>query len=376
MPRPASDQLEGTGVASRAAPQHTMRALVQDRYGSPDVLRIAHVPRPVVRTGQVLVRVEASSVNARDWHLMRGEPKLARLLDRSAFERSGPRVKVRGTDFAGVVESVGAGVTRWRTGDAVFGEADAAIAEYVVASQDHVAAVPQRLTFEQAAAMPLAANTALVCLRAAEAEAGERILINGASGGVGTFAVQLAVSMGLHVTAVCSARNVDLLRSLGAETVIDYGREDFSASTNRFDVVLDLVGNRTLRDLLRVVSSTGTVVLSGGGVSGQGRVVGPLAMLLRGQLAARLRHLPVRIPVATPSRENLEHLSELAGNGAVTPVVDRTYPFEAAAEAIRYLETEHARAKVVITTWARLGPPVLHQGFTGRPSRAGWRELR
>lgn len=352
MPRQASEPVSATDVTSRE-PRQTMRALLQDRYGSPDVLLTAHVPKPAPAAGQVLVRVEASSVNARDWHLMRGEPKLARLLDRSTFERSAPKVKVRGTDLAGVVESVGAGVTRWRPGDAVFGEAAAAIAEYVVASQDVIAAVPPTLTFEQAAAMPLAANTALVCLRAGNAQAGHHILINGASGGVGTFSVQLATSMGLHVTAVCSARNVDLVRSLGAEAVVDYGREDFSSGTNRFDVVLDLVGNRTLRDLLRVVSPTGTLVLSGGGVSGQGRLVGPLAMLVRGQLAARLSRHRVRIPAATPSRDNLDELAELAGTGAFTPVVDRTYPFEAAADAIRYLETEHARAKVVITH----GPP-------------------
>jgi NADPH:quinone reductase-like Zn-dependent oxidoreductase len=348
MPQQASEPVSGTDVASRPPPQ-TMRALLQDRYGSPDVLQIAHIPKPTPGPGEVVVQVKASSVNARDWHLMRGEPKLARLLDRSTFERSAPKVKVRGTDFAGVVESVGADVSRWRPGDAVFGEADAAIAEYVLASQDLMAAVPQWLTFEQAAAMPLAANTALVCLRAGNARAGQHILINGASGGVGTFAVQLATSMGLHVTAVCSARNVDLLRSLGAETVIDYQREDFSSGEKRFDVVVDLVGNRTLRDLLRVVSPTGTLVLSGGGVSGQGRIVGPLALLVRAQAAARLRHRRVRTPAATPSRENLEKLAELAGTGAFTPVVERTYPFEAAAAAIRYLETEHARAKVVIT---------------------------
>ena len=158
MPQQASEPASGTNVASRPPPQ-TMRALLQDRYGSPDVLQIAHIPKPTPGPGEMVVQVKASSVNARDWHLMRGEPKLARLLDRSTFERSAPKVKVRGTDFAGVVESVGADVSRWRPGDAVFGEADAAIAEYVLASQDLMAAVPQGLTFEQAAAMPLAANT-------------------------------------------------------------------------------------------------------------------------------------------------------------------------------------------------------------------------
>jgi NADPH:quinone reductase-like Zn-dependent oxidoreductase len=326
-----------------------MKALLQDRYGSPDVLHIAHVPKPAPGPGQVLVQVAASSVNARDWHLMRGEPRLARLLDRSTFECSAPKVKVRGTDFAGIVEFVGAAVTRWQPGDAVFGEADGAIAEYVTASQDVIAAVPPALSFEQAAAMPLSANTALVCLRAGNAQPRQHILINGASGGVGTFAVQLATWMGLRVTAVCSTRNVDLVRSLGADTVIDYRRDDFTDCVDRFDVVLDLVGNRTLRDLLRVVRSPGTVVLSGGGVSGQGRLVGPLFMLVRGQLAARLFGRRIQTPLATPTRESLDELAELARTGAFTPVVDRTYSFERAADAIRYLETEHASAKVVIT---------------------------
>ena len=348
MPRRAGQHAAGTDAASRAR-RRTMRALLQDKYGSPDVLRIADVPMPVAAAGQVVVRVKASSVNARDWHIMRGEPMLARLLDRTTFERSAPRIKVRGTDFAGVVESVGDGVTRWRPGDTVFGEADAAIAEYVLASQDCVAAVPQALTFEQAASMPLAANTALVCLRAGNGQAGQRILINGASGGVGTFAVQLAASMGLRVTAVCSTRNVDLVRSLGAETVIDYRHEDFVAGSGRFDVVLDLVGNRTLSDLLRVVRTTGTVVVSGGGVSGEGRFVGPIAMLVRAQLVSRVSSARIRTPTATPSQQNLNELAELAASGAFTPIVDRTYPFEAAADAIRYLETDHARAKVVIT---------------------------
>ena len=246
MPQHAREPVSVTDVASRGAIQ-TMRALLQDRYGSPDVLHIAHIPKPVPRADHLVVRVQASSVNARDWHVMRGEPKLARLLDRSTFERSAPKVKVRGTDFAGVVDSVGAGVTRWLPGDAVFGESHAAIAEYVVASQDLMAAVPATLTFEQAAAMPLAANTVLVCLRAGNAQAGQHILINGASGGVGTFAVQLATSMGLHVTAVLQRpqRRPAALAGCGDRHRLS-GEKTSAPAMTKFDLVLDLVGNRTL----------------------------------------------------------------------------------------------------------------------------------
>jgi len=325
-----------------------MRALIQERYGSPDVLRIDEVATPVSGRGEVLVRVKAASVNARDWHVMRGEPRLARLLDSATFSRTAPRVKIRGTDFAGTVESVGEGMTRWRPGDDVFGESGAAIAEYVAAPEGVVARMPAGLTFEQAAAIPLAANTALVCLRAGQMEAGQGLLINGASGGVGTFAIQLAKSMRVHLTSVCSARNAELARSLGADVVVDYGREDFTESGRQYDLVLDLVGNRSLRDLRRVLKPSGIIVLSGGGVSGQGRFLGPLSLMIRAQLMARMSRLRLVMPEAKPSTQNLAELAALVESGSVTPIVDKTFAFENAAEAIRYLEMEHARAKVVI----------------------------
>jgi NADPH:quinone reductase-like Zn-dependent oxidoreductase len=208
--------------------------------------------------------------------------------------------------------------------------------------------MPAGLTFEQAAAIPLAANTALVCLHAGQVEAGQSVLINGASGGVGTFAIQLAKSMGVRLTAVCSARNADLARSLGADVVVDYGREDFSESGCRYDLVLDLVGNRSLRDLRRVLKPSGTIVLSGGGVSGQGRFIGPLSTLIRAPLWARVSRVRLVIPDAQPSTQNLAELAALVESGSVTPIVDKTFALEDAAEAIRYLEVEHARAKVVI----------------------------
>jgi NADPH:quinone reductase-like Zn-dependent oxidoreductase len=336
-------------LTARSAAEATMRALVQHTYGSPDVLEVAAVPTPTPGPGQVRVRVAAASVNARDWHIMRGEPRLARLLDRTVFGRAAPRVAIRGTDFAGTVDAVGAGVTRWQPGDPVFGEADAALAEYVVASQELVAPVPPGTSFEQAAALPLAANTALMCLRAGDPTPGARLLINGASGGVGTFAIQLATTMGLHITAVCSARNAELARSLGADSVIDYTVEDFCAAPDRYDMVLDLVGNRSVRDLRGLVHPTGTLILSGGGVSGQGRYIGPLGLLLRAQLMARLPGPRIVVPQALPSTERLEELAVLVASGSVTPVIDRVFDLDHGADALRYLETEHARAKVIVT---------------------------
>ncbi len=311
-------------VAATGAAEATMRALVQDTYGSPDVLEVAAVATPTPGPGQVRVRVAAASVNARDWHVMRGEPRLPRLLDRAVFGRTAPRAAIRGTDFAGTVDAVGAGVTRWQPGDPVFGEADAALAEYVVAPQELVAPVPAGASFPQAAALPLAANTALMCLRAGDPMPGARLLINGASGGVGTFAVQMAKTMGLHVTAVCSARNADLARSLGADSVIDYSVEDICAAPERYDMVLDLVGNRRLRDLRRLVHPAGTLILSGGGVSGEGRYIGPLGLLVRAQLMARLPGPRIVIPQALPSTERLGELAAFVASGSVTPVVDRS----------------------------------------------------
>ncbi|MHA6782031.1 NAD(P)-dependent alcohol dehydrogenase [Pseudonocardia saturnea] len=338
-----------SGTTRSDAAEATMRALVQDAYGSPDVLEVAAVPMPTPGPGQVRVRVATASVNARDWHIMRGEPRLARLLDRTVFGRSAPRVAIRRTDFAGTVDAVGAGVTRWRPGDPVFGEADAALAEYVVASEALVGRVPAGASFPQAAALPLAANTALMCLRGGDPTPGARLLINGASGGVGTFAVQLAKTMGLHVTGVCSARNAAQARSLGADSVIDYDVEDFCAGPDRYDMVLDLVGNRSVRDLRRLVHPTGTLILSGGGVSGEGRYIGPLGLLVRAQLLARLPGPRIVTPQALPSAERLEELAALVASGSVTPVIDRVVDLDHAADALRYLETEHARGKVIVT---------------------------
>ncbi len=337
------------GVTTDATARATMRALVQNTYGAPEVLRTATVPLPTPGPGQVRVRVGASSVNARDWHVMRGEPQLARLLDRRIFGLKAPKLAIRGTDVAGTIDATGPDVSQWRQGDRVFGEADGAWAEYAIAAQDGIAAVPAAMRMEEAAALPLAGTTALTCLSAGQPQAGDRLLINGASGGVGTFALQMARAMGLRVTAVCSARNAEQARSLGADTVIDYATEDFCGRPDQYDMVLDLVGNRPVRALRRLLRPTGTLVLSGGGVPGTGRRIGPLALLARGQVLARRPGPRIVVSQARPTTGRLDEIAALVQSGALVPVIDRVFALDDGAEAVRYVETEHARGKVIIT---------------------------
>lgn len=333
---------------------YDMKAIVQERYGGPEVLLLQEVDRPAVGPLDLLVRVQAASVNARDWHIMRGDPYIVRVISPSLFGLRGPRMKIRGSDFAGRVEAVGSAVTRFGVGDEVYGDigdSDGAFAEYLSAPQDLVERKPGNLSFEEAAAVPLAGNTALTGLRdAAKLEAGQHILINGASGGVGTFVVQIARAFGAVVTAVCSTRNVELMRTLGAEHVIDYTREDFARGSTRYDVLFDLVGNRSLEDCRRVVNPSGTVVLSGGGTSRGGSLLGPMGPMLKAMLMARfVRAQRLVVLTVTPNRANLATLRELIERGQVSPAIDRTYPLEQAPEAIRYMEVEHARAKVALS---------------------------
>ncbi|MFG1815934.1 NAD(P)-dependent alcohol dehydrogenase [Kribbella sp. NPDC049174] len=324
-----------------------MKAVVQERYGAPEALQVQEIDQPGVAGNDVLVRVRAASLNARDWHVMRGDPYVARLMDPATFGLRAPK-GVLGTDFAGVVEAVGPEVRRLKPGDEVFGEAVGAFAEFVKAPETVVDHKPANLTFEQAAAIPLAANTALIGLRdVAQLKAGQQLLINGASGGVGTFAVQIAKALEAKVTAVCRTKNVDLMRSLGADQVVDYTRDDFTRT--QYDVVLDLVGNRSLADLRRALTPKGTLVLSGGGVFRGGSVFGPVGLILRGVLLSRFVGQRIVTFDARPSAENLATLRSMAEDRQLIPAIDRTYPLADIAEAIRYVETEHARAKVVIT---------------------------
>ena len=318
-----------------------MRAIHRDRYGSPDVLDIREVDKPEPTDEQALVRVHASSVNAYDWHMLRGKPYLARLTE--GLRR--PKTTVLGLDVAGVVEAVGDRVTHIKPGDRVFGSRTGAFAEYV--SGKNMVPMPGNLTFEQAAAVSTAGQTALQGLRDHGAlKAGERVLINGAGGGVGTFAVQIAKALGAEVTAVTSTRNVETARAIGAHHVIDYTSEDFTRAEQRYDLVLDVGGNHSLARLRRTLTANGRVVM----IAPQpGQWIGPVTRMAGAFITNRLGAKPARGFLATVNRDDLMTLKELIEAGKVTPVIDRTYSFEDIPEAIRYVESGHVSGKVVVT---------------------------
>jgi NADPH:quinone reductase-like Zn-dependent oxidoreductase len=326
------------------ATKSTMQAIVNRKYGSPDDLKLQEIDKPVVDDDGVLVRVRAASVNPYDWHFMRGLPYLARPM----LGLRGPKQSVRGVDVAGQVEAVGKNVTQFRPNDEVFGAGwSGSLAEYVRGGENDFTPKPASLTFEQAAALPMAGCTALQALRdRGQLQPGQSVLINGAAGGVGTFAVQIAKDLGGDVTGVCSTSNVDMVRSIGADHVVDYTREDFARSDRRYDLVLDLVANRSLSDLRRALTPEGTLLLSGGG---GGRLLGPLALMLRARVRSRFVDQRLLSFLAQLRKEDLVALTELVEAGKITPVIDRTYPLSEAPEAIRYLEAGHARGKVVIT---------------------------
>ena len=323
----------------------TMKAIVRERYGSPDVLKLRDIDRPVIDDDGVLVRVRAASINAYDWHMMRGSPSLVRLM---AGLRK-PKSSAMGVDLAGEVEAVGKNVTEFRPGDEVFGQRVGALAEYVRGTaMSFLVPKPTGLTFEQAAAVPMAASTALQGLRdKGQIKPSQRVLINGASGGVGTFAVQIAKAFGAHVTAVCSTRNVDQARSLGADEVIDYTREDFTRGGRKYDVILDVASSGSLSSRRRVLEPNGTLV--GVGAANNDGTASIVAGLLETAVLSRFGNQKMPFFLAKNSKEDLIVLKELIEAGKVKPVIDRTYPLNQTAEAIRYLETGHARAKVVIT---------------------------
>ena len=316
-----------------------MKAIVQDGYGSPDVLKLREMEKPVVGDDRVLVRVNAASVNAADWHLMRRLPHLIGMLLRS------PRSSVRGFDVAGDVEAVGKNVTRFKPGDEVFGTGIGTFAEYVTTSEDRLAPKPRNLTFEQAAAIPVAGCTALQGLRdKAHVQPGQRVLIYGAGGGVGTFAVQIAKSLGANVTAVSSSRNVDLVRSIGADEVIDYTKEDFTERGQRYDVLFDIGANRSFADCRRVLIPNGTLVL----VGAPNGLWAILSRLLKAQLLSRIGSQQIASFLARVRQEELVVLKELVEAGKLSPVIDRQYPLSEVPDAVRYVGTGDARGKVVI----------------------------
>ncbi len=323
-----------------------MKAIVQERFGPPDVLRLVDTDAPEVGADDVLVRVHAAALNPYDWHIMRGDPLIARLMGEVGLRK--PKARVAGVDAAGRVEAVGANVGGLRPGDEVLGFCQGAFAQYARAQADKLVPKPGRLSFEQAAAVPMAGTTALRGIRDVGAvKAGHRVLVNGAAGGVGTYAVQIAAALGAEVTGVCSTRNVELVRSIGAAHVVDYTTEDFTDGRVRYDVILDNVGNRPLRRLRRALTPTGILVLNGGG--SPGHVLGPVGSILRAVVVNRLVRERLRL---LPHEQNSDQLLTLTGlieAGKLTPVLDRTYPLADTAEGLRRVEQGHARGKVVIT---------------------------
>jgi NADPH:quinone reductase-like Zn-dependent oxidoreductase len=321
-----------------------MKAIVYSNYGSPDVLKYEDVERPTCGEDDVLIRVRAASVNPYDWHFVRGTPYPIRIM---AGLRK-PTAARLGVDAAGRVEAVGSSVTRFKPGDEVFGACRGAFAEYASASESALVSKPANVTFEQAASAPMAALTALQGLRdSGHVQSGQQVLINGASGGVGSFAVQIAKSFGADVTGVCSTRNVAMVRSIGANRVIDYTQEDFTRGGAVYDLVLDCIGNRSLSACRRVLKPGGRYVGVGGP---DGRWIGPLAIPIKALLLSPFVSQKMGMVMAKlRGHDDLALLGDLMASGKIAPVIDRRYPLSEVPQAIRYLEEGHARGKVVIT---------------------------
>ena len=321
-----------------------MKAIVIEKYGSPDVLQFKEVERPTPKDNQVLVRVQAASANPLDWHLMRGEPFIARLMGTGLLKPKSSKV---GADVAGRVEAVGKDVTQFKPGDEVFGTCNGSFAEYACAREDRLALKPANVSFEEAAAIPVAATTALQGLRnKGQIQPGQKVLVNGASGGVGTFAVQIAKSYGTEVTGVCSTRNLDLVRKIGADHVVDYTQEDFTKNEQqRYDLIFDAVGNRSVSDYKRALKPGGTCAVAG--FSSMSRMFEHSAL---GPLRSKTGNKKVGgMGMAKINQNDLVFLKQLVETQKVRPVIDRHYPLSETADAIRYLEAGHAQGKVVIT---------------------------
>jgi NADPH:quinone reductase-like Zn-dependent oxidoreductase len=325
-----------------------MQAIVQDAYGSTDVLELRNIHKPEVTDDGVLVRVQAAGLHRGDWHIMTGLPYLIRIVVPSLGLRK-PKVPVRGMNVAGTVQAVGPNVTRFRPGDAVFGWCDGAFAEYAVAPQDQLAAKPANLSFEQAGVVPISGFAALQGLRdVGEIQAGQRVLVIGAAGGVGSFAVQLAKAYGAQVTGVASTTQLDLVRSIGADAVIDYTRQDITDGTRRFDLILDCAGRRSLSQLRRALTPKGTLVIVGG--EGGGRWMGGFLRNLRAPVLSRFVGQRLRMLASKERPEDLQTLRELLEAGKVTPLIDRTFPLREVPEAIRQMVEGRGRGGMIVIT--------------------------
>jgi len=329
-----------------AAPTNPMKAIVHCDYGVAN-LKLEEIEKPTPADDQILVRVRAASVNPYDWHFVEGTPKIIRLMGIGLRK---PKEIRLGVDFAGTVETVGKNVTQFKPGEEVFGGREGAFAEYVCRrAVGSVASKPASITFEQAASLNIAGITALQAVRdRGKIQSGQKVLINGASGGVGTFAVQIAKSFGADVTGVCSTRNVDLVRSLGADHVIDYTKEDFTKSAERYDVILDNVPNHSLSEVRRVLTPKGKYVLIGGGGANEQGFIGPFARIIKTKVQSLFASQEMGMMMADSNQKDLSLLAEMVESGKMKPVIDRTYKLAEVPEAIGYLEQGHARGKVVI----------------------------
>jgi len=321
----------------------TMKAIVYRCYGSSDVLKFEDIEKPMPADNEVLVKVVAASVNPLDWHFMRGSPYFMRLMS----GLGSPNNTGMGVDFAGTVEAVGRDVTRFKPGDAVFGGGSGAFAEYVTVREDRAVVMkPGNVTFEQAAAAPIAAITALQALRdKGKIQPGQKVLINGASGGVGTFAVQIAKSFGADVTGVCSTRNVEMVLSIGADHVVDYTKEDYTESGEQYDLIIDMVSNHSLSANRKALEPNGSLVIIGGG---KGNWLGPMMGPIKAAMLSPFVDQEFGMLLAQMDREDLATLGELMQAGTVTPVIDRRYRLSEVPAAIRYSEEGHARGKIII----------------------------
>jgi NADPH:quinone reductase-like Zn-dependent oxidoreductase len=328
-----------------AADTASMKAAVYRCYGSTDVLKIEKIAKPAPADNRVLVKVQAASVNPLDWHYMQGKPYVMR----PGSGIGAPNSIHMGADFAGIIESVGKDVKRFKPGDEVFGDRDGAFAEYVsVAENGAIALKPSNMSMEQAAAVPIAGITALQALRdKGKIQSGQKVLINGASGGVGTFAVQIAKSYGAEVTGVCSGKNADMVRSIGADHVIDYTKDDFTRGSERYDLIVDNVGNHPASEYRRVLKANGSLVTVGG--PSDNAWLGPLTGLLSDMIVSRFVSQKMIFMLAQANKEDMDVLRDMMQTGKLTPVIDRRYKLEQTAEAIGYLEQGHARGKVIIT---------------------------